>query len=92
MYGRPAHRGAFQLHRLKDGNGIDQTGTAGAPLHFEKRRLTQLIRPLKGDGIPGKFRRPAQGRTVLHVLIGEHKPVGRHVVGLYLLLEITNVI
>ena len=61
--------GSFQLHRIKDCNRIDQSCPRRAPFNVGKRRLLNLIRPFKSDGISRKFCSPPQGLSVCDIII-----------------------
>ena len=77
--GCPADGRPFELHGLKDGDRIDESGPAGAPFDLQQGRLLLLIRPFEGDGISGKFCRPAQRFAVGDVVEQEDQAVGRRV-------------
>ena len=78
----PAHRGSLQLHRLKYRHRVDKPRPGRTPLDILKGRLADLIPPLEGNGIPGKFGRPPQGIAVGDVVIQKHQAVGGDVVAL----------
>ena len=77
-----AHRRSLQLHRLKDSHRIDQPGPGRAPLDLFERCLPDLIRPLKGKGVPGELRRGPEGLAVGNVVIHQHQPVRGQLIGL----------
>ena len=84
----PAHGGALQLHRFKDGHWIDEPRAGSGPLHAKEPGLRRFIRPLEGDGVSGEFRSPAQGQAIGDVLVGQHQAVGGEVVFLNGFLKI----
>ena len=90
MNAGPAHGGALQLHRLKNGNRIDQAGTAGAPFHFKQGGFRRFILPLERNGIPGELGRGTQGKSVGDIIIDEHQAVRRNGKGFDSFLETGN--
>ena len=75
----PADCRPLELDGREDGDRIDEAGSAGAPLDLQQGRLLLLIRPFEGDGISGKFCRPAQRFAVGDVVEQEDQAVGRRV-------------
>lgn len=69
-----AHRCSLQLHRVKDGNRINESRPARAPLYLTQRGFCRFIRPLKRDGIPGEFSCPSQGKAIGDIIINNTRP------------------
>ena len=71
----PAHCRSLQLHRFKDCHRIDQPGSRRTPFDLQKRRLPDLVRPLKCKRISREFRRCPQRFSVGDIVVHKHKSI-----------------
>ncbi len=76
----PAHRGPLQFHGVEHRHRIDQPRSGRTPLDMGKPRFRDLVGPLKGNRIAGKFGRAPQGFAVGDIVVGQHQTVRGNVV------------